>query len=447
MAEPGRLYHYDLYDWSRPVPSYWEAESGPHPHYARLEGEISVDVAVIGGGYTGMSAAYHLARDHGISVAVVEAGPIGWGASGRNGGFACLSSSALSIDKLIKRYGKEETLRFYAAQLEGFALVKAIAEAEGFSIDPQGDGILTIAHKPSRFKELEEDKRAMALVGIPTRLSTQAQFAQEYFDSKEQFGGLWTGAGFGLNPLKYVRGLAAAAVSRGVQVFGHSHVSEWKREGDTHVLSTLSGAVRAKSVVVAANAWMPEELQPALAGRVLAVMSNIVTTRPMTDDELAAQSWKTENPIYNTRDLLFYFRMLPDKRLLFGGRGDTVGDKLGGERMRDLLDAGLKRLFPAWAQVPTTHYWRGLIAITERLTPSIGRLDEDRSVHFSFGCHGNGVGWSTWAGRALAGEIAGKAGPLPAPVRGMSHRFVWPQLRMYYLRAALGAMQVKDSLF
>ena len=123
-----QLYHPDLYDVSQPVPSYWE-DSAPlsQTGYAPLEGDAGCEVAIIGGGYTGLSTALHLARDQGIEARLLEAGPIGWGASGRNGGFCCLAATKLSIGQLLKRYGEAETKRFYAAQLEAIGLVAALA--------------------------------------------------------------------------------------------------------------------------------------------------------------------------------------------------------------------------------------------------------------------------------------------------------------------------------
>ena len=121
-----------MYEASAPVPSYWEATAPvDQTGYRPLEGEQSCDLAVIGGGYTGLSLALHLARDYGIDVRVLEAGHVGWGASGRNGGFCCLSATKMSIEQLISRFGLDETKRFYAAQLEGVDLVRALEDEEG----------------------------------------------------------------------------------------------------------------------------------------------------------------------------------------------------------------------------------------------------------------------------------------------------------------------------
>lgn len=441
------LFHPALYDWSKPVDSFWETQRGSFDRVEApaLRGDETAEVAIIGGGYCGLSAAYHLARA-GIDVRVLEAGAIGWGASGRNGGFCSVGASFLGADELKGFYGQDETLSFYRALVDAVQLVESLAREEGIDLKRQGNGVWTFAHKPSRVAELEAHADVLARIGVDARVVDAPSFEQGAFACSEQFGALHETVGFGLNPLAYCLGLARAAVGRGARLHAQSRVTEWRREGDTHRLITADGTVRAKRVIVAANGWLPEDLHPALAGRVMPVLSNIVTTRPLTDDELRAQAWTTEAPASNTRAHLAYLRMLPDKRLLFGGRGDTTGSPAGGAAMRALLTKRFGALFPAFAAAETTHSWRGFIAATRRLTPAVGELPDDQSVSFAFGCHGNGVAFMTWAGRELAQRIAGTAGALPAPVRGLPPSFPLPALRLWQLRVMLARAWLEDAV-
>ena len=445
-----QLYHASVYDDSTPAPSYWQDTAPPLlDDLMPLAGEESCEVAVIGGGYTGLSAALHLARDHGVGVRLLEAGPIGWGASGRNGGFCGVAATKLSVEAMIKRYGLEETKRFYAAQLEGIELVDALAQDEGIDCDRCGDGYLGVAHHPSRLQELSEEGEVVTrLFGIKSRLMTAEQFAEAGFQSEEQFGALHVDAGFALHPLKFALGLGRAARRHGARLHPRSRVLEWRRENGRHLLVTSGGALRADKVILAANGFLQDGLNRAFDRRILPVLSNIVTTRPLTNDELAAHKWRTENPICNTRHMLFYFRMLPDQHFLFGARGDLTGRPEDGARMRAWMVRRLGEVFPHWRGVEISHFWRGLVCMTRDLTPAIGRLTDDPSVYFGFGYHANGLNTAPWAGRALARLIAGNqrdVDQLPRVLTGLPPRFPFAALRLWYLRAALAYYRWLDS--
>ena len=449
MTLESGLYHASHYDRSRPVASYWEATGGPEPDgVAPLAGDLATEVAIVGGGYTGLSAAYHLARDHGIRAVVLEAGPIGWGASGRNGGFCGLGGSKLGYGEMARRWGVAEARRFFDAQKAGVALVRGLAADEAIDLEIAGEGEHYLAHKTSRWHELENAAAtAQRLFGERWPLWRRAELEERLLRSPEAQGALVVPHYFGLHPLRYVRGLARATVARGAQVHARTPVLAWQRAEGRHRLATPGGTVTARRVLFATNGYTPEGLDPMLAGRLLPALSSILVTRPLSAEEQAAQGWTRPALIADSRKLLFYIRLLRDGRLLFGARGGLDASPAAFAARRDWMQRRLGEKFPAWRDVPIDHAWWGLVCLARDLLPHLGWLDAERSTLAAWAYHGGGVAFATMFGRAAAARLAGREPdpPLPEFLLAPAPRFPAPGLRLMALRAAYVGYGVQDE--
>jgi glycine/D-amino acid oxidase-like deaminating enzyme len=442
------LYHPSALDPENPVKSWWrDSLAAPPPDYSELEGDQQADIVIIGGGFTGLSASYHLAKEHGIKAIVLERAYPGWGASGRNGGFCCMGSSRVSWLDMPKKFGDEAARAFWRVQRDSVHLVSDLIAQCGLDVDKTGHGELALAHKPAMLADLREEAAYMnKFYGADERALDQPELFARGLRSPSFHGAIWNPVGFGLNPFKYVTGLAAAAARNGARIFATSPVTGWLREGTRHRLKTPKGSVLAGKVLIATNGYTPEDLHPDFGGRVLPALSSIVVTRPLTPAEQDAQGWTSTDPVYDLLKLLHYFRLLPDGRLMFGGRGGLAADSRSLERQSLSVEAAMRRYFPAWAEVEITHRWSGFVALASDLVPHVGAWDEEPGAYFALCYHGNGVAMASWSGRAAAALIAGGKDERPDFTRRPPPRFPLPFLRPLYLRAAYLGYGVKDAI-
>ena len=430
--------HPDALHFDHPVASFWEASAPPLALPLKpLRGEQRCEVAVIGGGYAGLSAALELAA-HGVDVRVLEAAEPGWGASGRNGGFACLGSHKLSYATMIGKYGLDQSQRYYRNMKQAVELVADLCRHHGIDADICETGDVTLAHLPSRFQGFAEERDFLkATFGEETSVLPPAALKEAGLNGNF-FGGLKMNHGFGLHPLKYVRGLARAAHRAGATIHPHSPLTRWEEGAGAHRLHTPEGAVVARRVLIATNGYTPEHAMPRMAGRLMPALSNIITTRPMTEAERAAQGWTLTLLAFDSRKLLHYFRLLPDGRFLFGGRGGTDARAAAGPAYRDILTASFHRLFPAWRDIEISHFWRGFVCLAHDLVPYVGPLDDNRTVFAAVAWHGNGVAMATLAGREAARTMTGRepVEPLSAIITSRLARFPLAAFRPLYLKGA-----------
>jgi glycine/D-amino acid oxidase-like deaminating enzyme len=433
------LIHSDALHFDRPVESYWEATAEPlGSNLQSLTHDTQCDVAIIGGGFTGLSAAIELAQS-GISVCLLEAGSIGWGASGRNGGFACIGSHKLSYATMIKRYGLQATQQFYGNMRESIELVETNAGAYNIDIQRTGLGEVTLAHAPQRFEDLRNDQEFYAATfGEQNEFLNVDQLKERGLHGPEFYGGLQGKIGFGIHPLNYVRGLARAAVKAGAKLYPNSRLISWQQIAGQHHLYTDKAKILAKRVLIATNGYTPEHISTHHGGRILPALSNIIVTRSLTNVELQAQGWTSHTMAYDSRNLLHYFRLLPDQRFLFGGRGGTDSSNASASDYKSHLTKTFRRFFPAWADVAITHFWRGFVCLSYDRVPYLGPIDDHKTVWTALAYHGNGVAMGTWSGRTVARMMQNKTAHndvSPVITRRLA-KFPLPVFRPYYLKGA-----------
>ena len=444
-----QLYDKAIYDFNTPIKSYWEDVSHfDQSRFPKLVGNHSCDVCVIGGGFTGISTAYHIAKKYGGDVRLLEAGHFGFASSGRNAGFCCLPSTKLSINQLIKRYGMDETKKFFASQIEGVDLLASLIADNNIECEKIGTGNLDVVHHPSSIEELKEwGNDLQNHFGINTRWIPKEEFDEVGHQSTEQFGAVFTEAGFAMNPMAFLNGFANATVDAGAQLHSHSRVKKWERNGK-HKLITEEGSITCDKVVVATNGYTDESLHPSFANRMVPVLSNIIVTREMSEDEFKMQNYKTLNPICNSREILYYYRRMPSNRMLFGTRGDTFGDDKSALKMRSMMTKQFQGVFPNWNDIDVEYYWRGTVVMNRDLVPAFGSLENDKSVFFSYGYHANGNNSTVYCGKKLAEMIyesnSGETN-ISKVYQGLSPKIPFAFLRLWYLRIYLWYSRFTDK--
>ncbi|MTH96490.1 FAD-binding oxidoreductase [Roseibium sp. RKSG952] len=430
------------------IGSYWETSAGRIIEDPKLFGEATFDAVVIGAGFTGLSAAITLAGA-GVSVCVLDAARVGWGASGRNGGFCCLGGSTLDEGELIGRYGWAATKAFLDYQLEAIDTVARRLEAFGIDTDCHSDGEIYLAHRPKDFDGFKSDADFMQeKFGVETRVLTRTQLAEEGISGPEFHGGLHLKAGFALNPMKYVQGLARKARARGVHIYSRSPVSGIAPgEEGTWELVAPEGRVKAAKVILAANGYADEQVPAWLRGRIMPTMSNILVTRPLSAREQAAQGWTSGLMAADTRMLLHYFRLLPDGRFLFGTRGGLSERPEALKRMKDSARADFDRMFPAWKDVETDYSWHGHVCLARDFVPFVGPIPAMEGVYAAMAWHGSGIALGSLSGERIAEVALGRRRPedLPQILSNSLRKIPFPALRSAYLQAAYWWFGYQDA--
>ncbi|XOV80801.1 MAG: NAD(P)/FAD-dependent oxidoreductase [Aestuariibacter sp.] len=389
--------------------SYWAAEflpqSGSMQKYPTLEGEHKVEVAIIGAGYTGLNCALSLA-ELGIEATVLEANRPGWGCAGRNAGFILPGSGRLGYTALHKKYGELAAQRCYQDYYQALESIAERLESINDNIHLVNSGYLKIAHNGSAATAMRQEWQS-----LPREYKDQsewvdkAQISPRFIPDYQGEGALFRPSGQALNPFRYAQGLAQLVHQAKVDLFTDTPVVNWSKSKGKHILTTSTGTVIADKVVIASNAYSPTGLHLHMRKQ-FPVLSSILVTSPLPPE--IAQKWYTHLTAMDTRSLKYYYRLLPDNRILFGGRGAVTGKNANSDSSRQALKEAFNSYFPHLTQLQTAYFWSGWVSVAFDDIPHIGTVNNDDSVYFATGYCGSGVSFATHAGKRLAQLIDGQ---------------------------------------
>ncbi|VVP83225.1 Gamma-glutamylputrescine oxidoreductase [Pseudomonas fluorescens] len=385
------------------VQSLWAATAQPAPALQSLEGERQCDVVIIGAGYTGLSAAHHIARS-GREPLIVEANTLAWGASGRNGGVVS-PKFRVGFPALMARFGRDTALQMYRT---GYAAVDSLVEmVETLGLTGAHlhmGGHIAAAHNVHALGGLEATANWIKReTGGTSSHMISAEQVREMTGSTIFCGGLLTPKAGGIHPLNYARGIARHLVDQDVRIFIDSPAQQVRREGDRVIVQTPQGRVSARQVIYATNGYSDQtRVTETLHRRLIPFRSAIIATEPLPADILAA-IMPGGQVCGDTKRMLRWFRLIGD-RLIFGGRG--AFGKGDSQSAFDDLQRSMNEVFPTLREQKIAYRWSGLVAMTLDYLPHAGQLDE-RSF-YAIGYNGGGVAMSTWMGKQLAAMTAGE---------------------------------------
>lgn len=387
----------------RHAPSYYAATASWQTAYPALDGAQHCDVCIVGGGYTGLSAALHLA-ERGMSVVLLEANRLGWGASGRNGGQVG-SGQRVTQTVLEERHGKAHARLLWDLGEESKALVKDLIARHEIACD-YTPGILHADHRKSFVEDSRDYVEHLRLAyGYEDIRFIDGDEIGEQVGSPRYFGGsLDMGAGH-LHPLNFALGLGRAADAAGAQLFEETRVTDIEGKGQGRLtVKTERGNVSADHLILACNGYLGR-LDRQTAAHVMPINNFIVATEPLSEDE-AGKLIPHNVAVADSKFVINYFRLSADRRLLFGG-GENYGYRFP-EDIRSFVRGPMLEIFPQLEEAGIDYGWGGTLAITPKRMPYFARLAPNMLT--ATGYSGHGVAMATLGGRILAEAIAGAAG-------------------------------------
>jgi glycine/D-amino acid oxidase-like deaminating enzyme len=389
--------------------SFWQASMPALPARSGYPLPDAADVVVVGGGYAGISAARELAV-RGVTVTLLEANTLGWGASTRNGGIVH-PGYKWGARELLRRYGEATGRALYGETLASYELVKRLVADEAIACDFREVGHLELAYAPSHVSELEHAHESLALVGVASSLVPRERIREE-IGSDAYFGALAVEGSGLLHPGRYFAGLVEAADRAGAALHEGIRARSIRRQADGRfVVETSGGAILARDVLVATNGYT-DGLVPSLRRRVIPIGSYIIATEPLPED-LARELSPKGRSFFDTKNFLYSWHVSADRRMIFGGRASFMPTSI--DRTTAILHRGLLEVHPQLAGYRIDYAWGGNVGFTFDRMPHVGRTRD--GVTYAMGCCGTGVALMTYLGTRVGEWLAGGEAPALAQLR------------------------------
>lgn len=381
------------------VASYYAATANITTNYQTLEDDREAEVCIIGGGFTGLSTAVHLA-EQGVDVVLLEAEKISWGASGRNGGHVG-KGQRLGQQTLENRYGKDVAKQLWSLGLEAVDVVDELIRKHAIDCDLK-KGILQVAAKSAdaAYMRLEAEKLRDEYGYQHSRFVEKAELDQ-MVGSKKYYGGVLDMGSMHLHPLNYALGIAKAATAAGASLYEHSRVSHYSKQDGSVIVHTDKGSVKAKKVVLACNGYLGQ-LEPRIAGKIMPINNFVLATEPL-EEELARELIRDDVAIQDSLYVINYWKLSGDNRLIFGG-GENYTHRFPSNLM-SFIRKYMLRVYPQLKNTKIDYAWGGTLSITMSRMPHFGQLDDD--IYYAQGYSGHGVPIASLAGKLLAEALTG----------------------------------------